>query len=266
MINFDQPIVDKNRDEYILIKYSGCLKNVGEMLFNAARMQSNYKSYWLEKYPKFIEMEGKSNEDRFALLAPFTGHEFLRYMCVSSTSFGMRAIEESTRDYADLRALMNPFNASITNMEMCIRNLATYGFCKHIYIYDIAFSDVSKMFLRELLTTGKGRVSIIEGDMKSILEEKKDITSIFTDSASEVVEFIQLHGEDKSGLVEKKQFFISALPNIENPDNYGKENFYKYQKFLSEAFDRFKCGIQWWQLKYVTTFENDDNIQVKFKD
>ena len=86
----------------------------------------------------------------------------------------MRAIDDSIKDYARLRALMNPYIVSVTNMELLLRNLATYDFCKKIYVFDVAFSDASKLFLRDLFSQSKDKVFLLEGDMKSILEEKPE--------------------------------------------------------------------------------------------
>lgn len=257
MPDYNRPILKgDNRDEYILVKYTGCIKNVGELLYKAARIQSNFKSYWLDKYPKFCELDGKSHEEVFNYLAPFTGPEFLKYMCVSQRNFGMYTIEESMQDYARLRSLMNPFLSSVTNMELTLRNIASYDFCKKIYIHDVAFSDLSKKFLQGVFTKNPSKISLLEYDMKTILEEKPEITTIISDSAGEVCEFLQVHDQDKE-ILEKKQFMISSLPNVNmsSINNEGKIT-YKYEKFLSEAFDRFKCGVQWWQLKYETSFEH----------
>ena len=261
MLDYNRPI-DKNRDEIILVKYTGCIKNVGELLYRAATSQSNFKSYWLDRYPKFVELSGKSNQEVFSLLAPFTGPEFLKYMAVSFKSFGMRAIDDSIKDYARLRALMNPYIVSVTNMELLLRNLASYDFCKKIYVFDVAFSDASKLFLRDLFSQSKDKVFLLEGDMKSILEEKPEITTIITDSAGEVCEFIESRGPEDE-ILYKKEFMISALPNVDHSNlNKGKIT-YMYQKFLSETKERFKCDVTWWQLKYETMFDNINNIQVK---
>ena len=64
----------------------------------------------------------------------------------------------------------------------------------------------------------------------------------------------------------EKEFMISALPNVDHSNlNKGKIT-YMYQKFLSETKERFKCDVTWWQLKYETTFDNINNIQVKLNE
>lgn len=251
--NFTKPIDDLNtRDEVLLVKYSGCIKNVGEMMFNAAKERPNFTSYWMERYPKFSALLDKKDEEVFNLLAPFNGAEFLKYMCLSLENFSKLEFDTTLRDYAQLMSLCNPYRASTTNIEMMLKNIISYPFCRKMYIYDTAFNEPSKMYLREIFGDYGNKISLIEGTLYDILDEKKDITTCFSDSVGEVCEVIQSEpeGSDKYA---KKLFMISALPSLEF-DKDGKLH-YKYEKFLSETIHRFKCETRWFQLKYVNHFD-----------
>lgn len=261
--DFGRPIdTQKTRDEIILVKFSGSMKNVGEMMYNAARAQSNFNSYWLERYTKFSSLQGKPVREVFDLLAPFTGAEFLKFMCSSFKTFNKLKFDTTLKDYAQLMSLCNPYNASTTNMELIFLNMLTYPFCKKMYIYDAGFSEISKMYIREVFKSDASKVTLIEGTLLDILNEKTEITSIFTDSAGEVCDVIQseMEGSDKFA---KKLFMISALPNIELDAD--RKIHYKYEKFLSETRERFKCETRWFQLKYVDNPGNRQCPEIKLK-
>ena len=246
--DFARPIDSLNtRDEIILVKFSGCLKNVGEMMYNAAKKQPNFTSYWIERYCKFSALQGKSTQEAFNLLAPFTGSEFLKFMCSSFKTFNKLKFDTTLQDYAKLMSLCNPYEASTTNMELIFLNMLTYPFCQKMYIYDAGFSDISKMYLKDAFKANS-KVTLIEGSILDILNEKPEISSIFTDSAGEVCDVIQSEPEGSDKFA-GKMFMISALPNLELDAN--NKTHYKYEKFLSETRMRFKCETRWFQLKYV---------------
>lgn len=250
--DFTKPIDDlKTRDEVFLVKFSGCIKNVGEMMFNAAKTQQNFESYWMSRYPKFVALLNKKPNEVFNLLAPFTGAEFLKYMCTSLESFNKLEFETTLQDYAKLMSLCNPYHASTTNIELALRNILTYPFCRRMYIYDAGFTEPTKMYLREAFKDFGSKISLIEGTLSDILNEKEGITTCFSDSVGEVCEVIQSESEG-SDKYANKLFMISALPSLEMQD--GKYQ-YKHKKFLSETVQRFKCETRWFQLKFVNHFD-----------
>ena len=258
--DFNRPIVN-TRDEVFLVKYHGCIKNVGEMMYKAARTRDDFKSYWLEKYPKFIALDGRSEQDIFDLLAPFSGAEFLKFMCLSIKDFKKYDPKSTVQDYATLMSLSNPYTAATTNMELIFKTMAAQPFCKHIYVYDVAFTDAAKKYLRELFSKSKGKVSLLEGTLNDIITAKSEITTVFSDSVGEICELLQteLEGTDKFN---KKLFMISALPSL-TMDKDGKMQ-YENKKFLSETRERFKCEVDWFQLKFVEQF-NFNAPTIKFK-
>lgn len=258
--DFNRPIT-KTRDEVLLVKYHGCIKNVGEMMYKAARALPNFKEYWLDKYIKFHELDGKTDEEIFNLLAPFTSAEFLKYMCLSIKHFRNADAKKAVEDYAKLISLCNPYNAATTNMELMFRQMATYPFCKHIYIYDLKFTEASKKYLRELFANNLGKVSMLEGTLSEILDEKTDITTIFSDSVEEVCTLIQSVPQD-SGKFMKKLFMISALPNAILDEN--KVVHFEDEEFLSKTRELFGCETHWFQLKYVANFNfNGPEVIIK---
>ena len=262
IFNFARPINENTRDEFILVKYTGCIKNVGEMLYNATKSQGN-GSYWMDKYPMLNELVGKSDEEAFNLLAPFTGPDFFKFLLASPNIFSVTDTPIVMRDYSNLRSLSNPYKASITNMELSLRNIASYNFCKEIYIYDVGFTDASKSYLRELFDNAKNKISLISSDIRTIILNKPEITTIITDDNNEVCDLIQSIDEEKrKETFNKKQFLISALPNIKNQEN--KNDRYIHQDFLTNVIPRYGCYAEWWQLKFVDR-HIDDNKEVRFK-
>lgn len=253
--DFKRPITN-TRDEVFLVKFRGGIKNAGELMYNAATQTPEFKSYWLERYPKFANLLDKDDETKFNLTAPFISAEFLKYMALSFKHFDDMGFEASVKDYAKLMSLSNPYQSSVTNIELMLHEFLTYDFCKKVYIYDTGFSDTTKQFLRDSFGKNSGRrISLLEGNMLDIITAKPEITTIICDGTDEVMEVIESEpqGSDK---FDKKLFLISALPNI-ILDNKSKYT-YKHQKFLSETRERFKCECRWFQLKYVMAYGGDN--------
>lgn len=246
--------IRETRDEVMLIKFSGCIKNIGEMMYHAAKSTSRYKSYWLERYSRFIELDGKNDEEVFNMLSSFTATEFLKCMSTTLSAYDKRGKKENVTDYAELMSLINPYDASVTNIELMIKEMLSYPFLKKVYIYDMAFSDITKKYLREAFTQNGKKISLITGKLYDILDSKPEITTIMCDDVNEVTETIQseMEGSDKWN---KKLFLISALPSILIPPS--PDATFQNQKFLSETKERFKCETSWFQLKFITKFVNN---------
>lgn len=253
MFDLKHPIRE-TRDEVMLIKFSGCIKNIGEMMYYAARSTSRYKSYWLERYARLIALDDKNEEDVFNTLSPFTGSEFLKCMTSTKDVYDRRGTDENIRDYAEIMSLINPYNASVTNIELMIKEMLSYPFLKKVYIYDIAFSEITKKYLREVYNQNGGKISLLTGKLYDILDSKPEITTVMCDDVGEVTETIQseMEGSDKWN---KKLFLISALPSIIDPSSV--DGMFQHQKFLSETKERFKCETAWFQLKFITKFVNN---------
>lgn len=253
MFDLKHPIRE-TRDEVMLIKFSGCIKNIGEMMYHAAKSTSRYKSYWLERYSRFIELDDKNDEDVFNMLSSFTGSEFLKCMSTTISAYDKRGKKENITDYAEIMSLINPYDAAVTNIELMLKEMMTYPFLNHVYIYDIAFSDITKRYLREVYAHNGKKISLLTGNLYDILDSKPEITTVMCDDVDEVTETIQseMEGSDKWN---KKLFLISALPSITNPSS--TDEMFRHQKFLSETKERFKCETSWFQLKFITKFVNN---------
>lgn len=211
----------------------------------------------------FVELVGKTDEEIFNLLAPFTGTDFFKFLLSSPNIYCVTDTPIVMKDYSSLRALSNPYKASITNMELSLRNIASYHFCNSIYIYDVGFSEASKNYLQELFDNARNKVRLISSDLRTIILNKPEITTIITDDDNEVCDLIQSVDEEKrKETFDKKQFLISALPNIKNPED--KNDLYLYQDFLKNIAPRYGCYTEWWQLKFVDKHLNNEK-EVRFK-
>ena len=135
-----------------------------------------------------------------------------------------------------------------------IKEMLSYPFLKKVYIYDIAFSEITKKYLREVYNQNGGKISLLTGKLYDILDSKPEITTVMCDDVGEVTETIQseMEGSDKWN---KKLFLISALPSIIDPSSV--DGMFQHQKFLSETKERFKCETAWFQLKFITKFVNN---------
>ena len=253
MFDFKHPIRG-TRDEVILIKFSGCIKNIGEMMYRAALSTDKFRSYWLERYNRFIALDGKRDEEIFNTLSAFTGAEFLRCMTISQNEYQRRVMKENLRDYAELMSLINPYDAAVTNIELMLKEMLTYPFLKKLYIYDVTFSDITKKYLREVYAQNGSKITLLDGKLYDILDSKPEITTVFSDDVGDVTEVIQSEpeGSDKWN---KKLFMISAIPSIIDPTS--ATEMFQNQKFLSETRERFKCETAWFQLKFITKFVNN---------
>ena len=251
IVDFAADIKD-TRDEIIAIKFTGCIKNIGELLYNAASGYSNFNTYWLEEYPRLnILKDAKSIEERFYLSSFYTGQDFLRFVRGNKP---MKNEAEFANDYGKLASVMDPFTGSATNIELMIRNIANNDICKAIYIYDFAISEKSMIYLSQLFDGVAEKIKIYNMPIGKLLNEHPEITTVFHDSSDEMVEWIQGHQEGSDD-IKGKCFMLSANPGF--CKNFGEgDTIYKYQKLLTELPYRYKAMASWWQMKYIPYFNN----------
>ena len=241
---------DSSRNEIIAFKFTGAIKNVGEILFQSTFINMDeYNRHWVKQYPKLDMFRIEQNiEKRFYISSMYTGPEFLKFM---RGKLSPRDITEIQRDYGVLRGRSKPEASSITNMEIMARNLAMKNDIKKIYIYDTAFSVDSQIYLTKLFAGFEKKVVLIEKSFSELMKAKPDITTIFTDSADEVVSFLQTYPENSMDLKDK-MIYLSANPSIDNISNPNAP--FKYNDILKSAPLRWHCGLEYFQLKYVPYF------------
>ena len=241
---------DGSRSEVLAFKFTGVMKNVGEILYlSAVSNMDEYNRHWVKQYPKLDMLRVEINkEKRFYISSMYTGPEFLKYM---RDKLPPRDINDIQRDYGKLRGKSEPEKASITNIEIMARNLAMKPDIQKIYIYDVAFSTESQLYLTKLFAGYERKVILIEKSFSELLQLKPEITTIFTDSADEVINYLQLFPE-KSMALKDKMIYLSANPSIDNISNPDAP--FKYNDILKTAPLRWHCGLEYFQLKYVPYF------------
>ena len=245
--DFTMPF-DSTRPEIIAFKYTGAIKNVGEMMFNATLMHpEEYQKKWIKNYPKLEMLRTESDiEKRFYLSSFYTGPEFLKFM---RDTLPPLSIAEIQHDYSRIRSRCSPYHCSTTNIEVMARNLALNDLaCSKIYIYDEAFSDDSKLYLSDLFKGCEHKVVLITKSFEQLMEEKPEITMVFNDSSDEVMSYLQKE-DDYSKKFEGKTFMISAHPNIIKVDDNNAP--FKWHEYLSSSPQRFNCLVHYWQMKYI---------------
>lgn len=249
--------IKQTRDEIIAVKFYGGIKNVGEAMYKAITHMGNFKQYWLEDYPGLNVLEqAKSDEERFYLAATVTGPEFLRIV-LRKDNTGGKVKERSVMigDYAKIRSRLNPYELQVTNMELMLRTLAEKEFCKKIYVFEEKFGLNDQLYLAQLFESVGEKVVVFEQGFDEMLKSHPEITTVFTDSTTEVVNYIQSFPEGDPA-VKGKCFMVGVGPaldrigNSQNPDDI-----FKFQPFFKEVPERYGAMVRWWQIKALTYYD-----------
>ena len=252
--DFNKPITD-NRDEVILIKLTGCLKNACELLFISAL--SNDYGYWKLRYPGFEyrireEVAGTGTEGTkrvYYMTMKYTPKDFLIEMRKPKEPL---SDEEIAKDLAKLMGeFLDPLRGSFTSLEMGIREIVKYDFCKSIIVYEPAISANVVKYLSHLFSGYESKVYTFEGFLGKALEEHPEVTTIFADDAEEVMKVMEYYeGMEQFDKLSEKQIFIEGMNAVIGKDSDGKAEF-KYQQYMDEAKTRFNANVTWMTSHFI---------------
>jgi hypothetical protein len=252
-MDFSRPIMD-NRMEYIAIKFSGCLKNACEEMY-VSMMYSDYGK-WVEKYPGIeIVKNSKDVKEAYYQLMYYTPERFLVQMRQPKPPLPRREI---MGDISHLLGYMaKPQYCSMTTLELAIREVANYDFCKAIYIYDTALSEDTKQYLATFFRGVDNKVFMYTGFFKELVAHHPEITTYFIDNVEDLMETMEYYeGIKEPETLSEKQFFVQGLASIEKADEKSGEIHYKYENYMKDAIPRFNANVMWIVSHYIDLHSN----------
>ena len=259
--DFNTPLVE-NRDEVILIKVMGGLKNASEILFNTMCLDN--LNEWANKYPRIWEVLSlKDFKKIYDYTAHFTPARFIDEMRQPRERL---EDEEFFLDMTKLFSKADPTACSITSLELGMRKMCSYDFLKKIYIHNWMMTDNMVDYVKKLFVGYEYKVEIIgEKNMKEAVEEYPDITTIFSDDADEVMELLEYYeGINEPLKLTDKQFFVMADPSWIHDgttDDSNTDLALKYFDYFKESPQRFHCMVTWINNHYIDL--NDRNPGLK---
>lgn len=253
--DFNMPITD-NRDEIILIKVYGGLKNGGECL--VAAMVGTDVEKWGHKYPGLFEILKLGN--------PRKVYEYTSHFTIPSLMVDMRKPrdplpkEEIFRDLSVIMSYVKPQVGSVTSLEIGIRHMLEFPFLKSLYVSDLVEpTDSYKRYLAGIFEGSEQRIFVLPGTLKELLDKREEITTIFTDDADDVMSYLEYYeGIGKPEKLNEKQFFIFANPSWVKNDK--GEVSLKYSEYFNECNERFKCNVTWINSHYIDLNDTSPGI------
>lgn len=259
-LDFNKPIMD-NRPEKIFIKFNGCIKNACEVML--VSMIENDFGYWLARYPgieKYAAMEDL--KEAYYNLMYFTPRRFLVEMRKPLKELTENEIvQDESRLMGDLAI---PDYASITSLEIGIREICKYDFCKSITVYDTAMSDKTKMYIANLFAGYEDKIFLYQGFLSEIIDKKPDATTIFIDDVEDLMKIMEECEFNKTmDKFKEKQLFVEGMNAIIDTKEDGSPVF-KFNDYMMEANDRFDANVAWIVSHYIDL--NDPNPMVDMND
>lgn len=230
-----------NREEVIAVKFSGCMKNAGEMLILA---MMNSGQSWDSKYPGIERLRDiKAHKEAYYLLMHFTQLGLLNELRRPREELSR---EEMVTDLTLLSNFFDPYSCAMTTLEIGLREIAKYPWCKNIVIYDTSLNDIEKNYIAGLFKGLEDKVLMYEGFLKElIVDEDANITTFFVDDVEDLMASMEYYeGIKETSKLAEKQFFVQALNCIEENENpEDKEVKYKYQQYMKDANTRFNANV-----------------------
>lgn len=247
--DFNQPIIE-NRDEIFLIKTYGGLKNISEVVFYTMLvMVSGSNGLWKERYPGIDElMHMKTQKEIYDFTAHYNIARFMQFLRKPKPELSLQDI---FNDLAEIMHNASPKYGSINSLEIGIHQILGCEFLKKIYVCDLGgrTKDYNE-YVAHYFKGYEQRVYMFEDQIKNVLNEHPEITTIFTDDADEIMEYLEYcEGMEDTKKLNEKQFFIMANPS------YGKDKDGKlklmYMDYFNECPKRFNCVVTWMNSHYI---------------
>lgn len=252
--DFYKPIME-NRNEVMAIRFHGTIKNVCEEMVAMIALTNTEK--WLSKYPRLHEiLDLKDERILFEYTAKYTAENFLSAMATGKPV----PKKEIMDDTAKLMGIIDPKLVSFTTLEVGLPQIASYDFCKKVYLFDKCINPATKDYIEKNYGFFADKLFMGEGTLKELIEADPEITTIITNDVEEVMEVMELYeGEKTTEKLKDKQFFIEFLPSIDESikPQPGKLFTVKYEEYLNSSKVRFGANVSWIISHYIDL--NDPN-------
>ena len=248
----------ENRDEVIAIPFHGWLKNPAELMLRYILGKSGKGYEFMMKYPFIKTLVKTADRPRiFRLTSLFSLRSFLTNMYNSAKGIDPKDIET---DYCEITSHMDPKEGSLTQMEIGLLNMLKEDFVKKVYIYSPWFSDETKDYIVHFFPEEYlGKIFLVEDNLRGVIENLSDATTIFAESSDELMEILQCH-EDHDPKLAGKFFIISSMPSLtpetsamiamgKDPDDIKYK--YLFQGYMESLPTRFGSAAQFGRLRMV---------------
>lgn len=253
--DFNYPIMD-NRDEVMLIKTYGGLKNISEVIFYTMIVTiGGSHGLWEERYPGIRDVRALKEPKT---IYDFTSHYNLeRFMIFLRNPKPELPLQEIYNDIAELMGKINPKAGSMNSLELGIYNLIDQDFVKKLYVCDLGGRTKQyNEYISQLFKGHEQKVFMVEDHLKNVIDQYPDITTIFADNVDEVMEYMEYcEGAGETAKLENKQFYIMAAPSYGKTEN--GDLVLMYSDYFEDCPKRFKCKVTWINSHYIDP--NDHN-------
>lgn len=221
--DFNRPMSDDNRDEYILVDFHRALKNTNmcilKNLFKAAIDDPEI----VKIFPQLMKTTSLSIDQQYDFTAIYSPIGLLRVLSNGKLSDSM------LESYAE--TLMEPMELEYlhtTRIQLIMREFLQHNFTKKIYIRADKWTNEMSLYVYEMFKDVKGndRIVAVEGSLKDCLADYFVTTAFISDSES-------LHQVivDEPDLVKGRMFIIiDGMMNLESENAEEGKTDYKYLK------------------------------------
>lgn len=226
--DFNTPLSDNNRDEYILVDFHRALKNTNmcilKNLFKAAIDDPNI----MKIFPELIKLSKMTLDQQYDAVAIFSHVGLINVLAHGKLTL------EMCQNYAE--AMLEPMELEYlhtTRVEMVLAEFLKHGFTKKVYIRADKWTKEMTSYVSMCFGGYGDRVFAIEG---SLLDCQRDylITTAFVSNADEVHEIIT----EKPELIQGRMYVImDGVMNLEFPEG-NTDGVYKYMDEFKSLHDK----------------------------
>lgn len=227
-IDYLYPLTDdKSRDEYILIEFKDIIRNYNEVVIN--KMLTNIND-WKEKYPSLVKLIVLDYDTVYHLVT-YRGIKDV----LSNASEHKIPSDEIDKDINELSKndIMNM--STRLHFQSALVQILSRSFVKKVYIQCEHVTDEIKDFIRkEYAIFIPDKLHLLEGEITECYFEHPELTSIFLDSADNLLKILQ-----KDSSVNGKSFILNdCVKNNRYLDNDIDHNgIIKYVRKHADVFE-----------------------------
>lgn len=232
--DFNRPMSNDNRDEYILVDFHRALKNTNmcilKNLFKAAIDDPEI----VKIFPQLMNATSLSIDQQYDFTAIYSPIGLLRVLSNGKLS------DTTLQSYVE--NLMEPMELEYlhtTRIQMILREFLQHDFTKKIYIRADNWTNEMSLYVYEMFKDMKGndRITAVEGSLEDCLRDYFITTAFISDSDS-------LHQVivNEPDLVKGRMFIIiDGMMNLESENAEEGKTDYKYLKEF-ESFQEKKIA------------------------
>lgn len=257
-LNLLTPLGDNNREEHMLIDFSGFVKNMAEILaITIFENEEACESVIVDKelYNEFKELY-KSNRDAFFMATSMLKPEDLL------RAFANDSFDDDEDLVLSMDILFENFNylgqSTSTVYEYALQNIVQKDFCKSITFYlsqQYAFKPYQIKYLHDTFEGYAEKINILEGDYRQEAAEN-NYTTICTNDIDFIMDALTVWDNDKL----EQTFFILMNNNSNITRNEDGSANYLYIEELEKLTKGKKRAVTRLQSQGIPHDEEPENV------